>query len=109
MLLGRLAVVAMTLSRVSSLCRTPLSAAPLSGEVLQSSDQYQFLDCGDFMRLERFGSLLVSRSCPSAPGRRNPAAPWTRSDLSYEGRSGAAGVWRGEVAGGDWGVRIGER
>ena len=102
MLLRRVAVW-VVLSRVASTGRPTVSShtAPLC--------QYEFLDCGDLLRLERFGPLLVSRSCPSAVGRRNPAAPWAESDLVYEGRSGTAGTWRGEVDGTDWSVRFGER
>lgn len=75
-------------------------------------DDYQFLDCGNGLRLERFGRHIVSRSCPSA-ARQRPRLPpslWQQAELRYEGTSGKPGQWsthnRTDLS--DWRLRVGE-
>lgn len=53
---------------------------------------YQYIDSGDLTRLERFGDLLVSRSCPSALWKKNKRInSWKQLDVSYVGSSGKTG------------------
>jgi len=53
-------------------------------------NSYFFLDCGNLKRLEKFGSILVSRSCPAAKWKPFLAEnSWESSNkLIYEGDSG---------------------
>ena len=61
---------------------------------LPNSNSYEFLDCGGYKRLERFGNLHVIRSCPSASWSVGSAALWAGvSTISYEGTSGKVGQW----------------
>ena len=68
---------------------------------LQSQD-YEFLDCGDSKRLERFNEYYVIRPCPSATWRRSSNAIVPQWDVSGRGgaktvvfeKEGLAGVWR---------------
>jgi 23S rRNA (cytosine1962-C5)-methyltransferase len=57
---------------------------------------YEFLDCGDLKRLERFGVVYVSRSCPAAVKRVEYAAnrDWSNPQMvKYHGNSGKPGMW----------------
>lgn len=69
---------------------------------------YEFLDCGNYQRFERFGANYVIRSCPSAPWR--PGLPfWQNSEaIVYKGESGKTGEWVGLNPMDDqWNVTIG--
>ena len=80
---------ATTARRVSSLAATP-----------QLSSQYEFLDCGNQRRLERFGEHLVCRNCPSAlwaPGL--PMSSWEAATLQHDGSK-----WTGGAAAEGWRV-----
>lgn len=58
------------------------------------SFDYHLLDCGDLLRLEKFGNLIVKRSCPTAVWTRDRSiAEWETPDLTYEGISGKGGSW----------------
>ena len=58
---------------------------------------YQFIDSGDFERLEKFGPYYVVRSCPTATWKRNLNIPeWEAVNrLEYQGTSGKVGSWYG--------------
>jgi hypothetical protein len=74
-----------------------------------SSSTYSFLDCGNGMRLETFGGVRVSRSCPTtAKTAPLDATSWKEPDLEYSGMSGKTGVWSEELADGNWTVRFDE-
>ena len=67
---------------------------------LDSKAQYEYIDSGDQMRLERFGPYIVRRSCPSAIWPRNTnidewsiAANGENNILEYIGSSGRVGSW----------------
>lgn len=58
------------------------------------NSDYAFLDCGDFGRLEKFGDVLISRSCPAASWKRGLTnMQWNAAQLKYSGISGKAGEW----------------
>lgn len=64
---------------------------------------YQFLDCGDGRRLERFAPLLVDRPAPAA--KHNPGLPedaWRRAALRFTAGKG----WSGEAPE-EWSIRLG--
>ncbi len=55
---------------------------------------YEFLDCGDRRKLERFGTVVVDRPCPRAawaPGLS--AAAWQEADAVFHRRSGGDSAW----------------
>lgn len=53
---------------------------------------YQFLDCGDGRRLERFASVLVARPAPGAGQRPGlPPEIWRRAALRFDAGKGWAG------------------
>ena len=60
-----------------------------------TTKSYQFIDSGNYKRIEQFGSYNVVRSCPSASWP--PASSWTRfgAKIMYDGTSGKAGTWNG--------------
>jgi 23S rRNA G2069 N7-methylase RlmK/C1962 C5-methylase RlmI len=57
---------------------------------------YEIIDCGNYKRLERFGSVIVSRTCPTASWNQalSPKT-WKQAILSYDGESGKSGTWTG--------------
>ena len=57
------------------------------------SGEYEFLDAGDFARLERFGDIVLSRPSPQALWRREAGEAWSRADGVY---------MRGERNEGNW-------
>jgi 23S rRNA (cytosine1962-C5)-methyltransferase len=64
---------------------------------------HALLDCGGGRRLERFGTVLVSRPAPGAQWRRGlPESAWNAAELSFTRETG----WRGEAPPG-WRVRLG--
>jgi 23S rRNA (cytosine1962-C5)-methyltransferase len=86
------------------------SSASFSTSILANgleSPSYEFIDCGRYKRLERFGDVLVSRSCPSASGNVRYESLWKTTTLAYEGESGKAGGWTGETPV-EWIVQFGE-
>ncbi len=58
------------------------------------SRDYQLLDFGHGRRLERFGSVVLDRPCPSAEAC-TPASPqrWPEADARFEGRNEEKGQW----------------
>ncbi len=62
--------------------------------VTPSSDSYALLDSGEGMKLERFGSFVLSRPDPEALWpKRLPEAEWEQADAVYT-RKGASGSWK---------------
>ena len=66
---------------------------------LYMSRGYEFIDCGGLERLERFGEVIVRRSCPAASKSKNPSLleRWNLANLRYEGSSGKVGSWSGAL------------
>jgi 23S rRNA (cytosine1962-C5)-methyltransferase len=61
-------------------------------------DDYELLDAGGGMRLERFGSRIVARPHPGADGPRRDAGAWRSATLTYESGRG----WTGPDTGDRW-------
>ena len=61
---------------------------------MSSLDHYQLLDFGGGRRLERFGTVVLDRPCPTAEGFEcaDPGA-WAAADARFEGRDQEKGVW----------------
>jgi 23S rRNA (cytosine1962-C5)-methyltransferase len=66
-------------------------------------DDYELLDVGEGMRLERFGERIVARPHPAATGERRTPAEWSHASLTYESRRG----WTGPYNVDPWRVRLG--
>lgn len=61
--------------------------------------EYELLDSGDYMRLERFGSLILARSEPRAWWRRElPAADWAKAQAVYEREETGLWEFKGQAA-----------
>lgn len=60
-------------------------------------DTYEYIDSGNYKRLEKFGPYYVVRSCPSATWRANYKIPewFAPNRLVYGGQSGKPGTWTG--------------
>lgn len=58
------------------------------------ADQYQLLDFGRGRRLERFGSLLLDRPCPTAENQpfADPSR-WPMADARFDKGEGQTGQW----------------
>ncbi len=56
---------------------------------------YELIDCGDFEKLERFGSTILIRPEPQAVWKKGLAdSEWTRhADIRFKGRSATSGDW----------------
>ncbi|MCJ8209467.1 class I SAM-dependent methyltransferase [Mucilaginibacter sp. RS28] len=56
---------------------------------------YELIDCGDFEKLERFGSLILIRPEPQAVwAKKLPDSEWKRlHHIRFKGRSATAGDW----------------
>lgn len=56
---------------------------------------YELIDCGNFEKLERFGTLTLIRPEPQAVWNKQlPEAEWQRRhDIRFKGRSATAGDW----------------
>jgi len=56
---------------------------------------YELIDCGDFEKLERFGTVTLIRPEPQAVWSKTlPEAEWKRlHDIKFKGRSATAGDW----------------
>ncbi len=78
-------------------------------------NDYQFLDCGGSKRLEKFGSIIVSRACPSAiwpPGLSRDE--WSLAKLIFDvtrtnidKKSAQRGQWTGlDNLPSNWNVRF---
>ena len=81
-----------------------VAAATASARLPYISSPYAFLDCGDYRKLEKFGDVICSRSCPAAywkPGL-DPKT-WEKASVSYTGLSGNAGNWSGTMPF-DWSI-----
>jgi 23S rRNA (cytosine1962-C5)-methyltransferase len=59
-----------------------------------TSGDYELLDFGGGRKLERFGSVVIDRPCPTAEGapKSKPSA-WKRVTARYDRTSGDQGVW----------------
>jgi len=57
-------------------------------------DGYELLDSGDFQKLERFGSVVLSRPCAAAVWRQSlPKAVWQKATATFHREGG--NQWRG--------------
>ena len=65
-------------------------------------DDYELLDVGDGMRLERFGERIVARPHPGAEGARRDPGAWRRATLTFESERG----WTGPDAADPWPVDV---
>jgi 23S rRNA (cytosine1962-C5)-methyltransferase len=65
-------------------------------------DDYELLDVGDGMRLERFGARVVARPHPVAAGHRERNAPWREATLTFEPERG----WTGRDVSLAWEMRL---
>ena len=65
-------------------------------------DDYELLDVGDGMRLERFGSRIVVRPQPGAEGPRGDPDMWRSATLKYESGRG----WSGPDTGDPWQIAM---
>ncbi|MBC8054426.1 MAG: class I SAM-dependent methyltransferase [Sphingobacteriaceae bacterium] len=56
---------------------------------------YELIDCGDFEKLERFGSVTLIRPEPQAVwAKQLPASEWQKlHDIRFKGRSATSGEW----------------
>jgi len=61
-------------------------------------DDYELLDAGEGVRLERFGSRVVVRPHPAALGERRTPSAWSDASLTYEPGRG----WSGPDTGDPW-------
>jgi len=72
---------------------------------------YEFLDCGNRRKLERFGEVVTDRPCPQAawaPGL--PEAAWQEAGAVFHRRSGGGSTWefKVEAPADDWSVAFGD-
>eukprot|EP01041_Mallomonas_annulata_P008635 gene8635-17811_t len=97
-------------SKLRSTVLSKNSLCALSNAQNVIASDYSFLDCGDFKRLERFGNVLVSRSCPAASNRpKLPPSYWNEATIRYTGSSGKAGVWTGlDKIPSEWNISFGD-
>ena len=65
-------------------------------------DDYELLDVGEGMRLERFGERIVARPHPAAIGERRTPAAWNDASLTYDSRR----LWTGPYNLDPWQVRV---
>lgn len=74
-------------------------AKSLALSLVSARNSYEYLDSGNFLRLERFGNVIVSRSCPTAKWSKSNSmlAQWNHPHLTYIGQSGKRGVWEGKT------------
>lgn len=70
-------------------------------------DQYQLLDFGQHQKLERFADNVVSRTTPSAPGRKQTPSAWPQADLNYDGNVKQNQGWSGTPAT-PWTIGLGD-
>ena len=56
---------------------------------------YELIDCGDFEKLERFGSVVLIRPEPQAVWSKGiPESEWTKQHhIRFKGRSATSGEW----------------
>lgn len=102
MALHKLVLLSLLMRRVPGLLLTRATIARRASSLAatpQLSSQYEFLDCGNQRRLERFGEHLVCRNCPSAlwaPGL--PLSSWEAATLKHDGSKWTGGAtaegWR---------------
>lgn len=60
----------------------------------QSFDEYELIDSGDGLKLERFGTYTVSRPEPHAIWQKSaPENVWNNADAVYHRTSDSAGTW----------------
>jgi 23S rRNA (cytosine1962-C5)-methyltransferase len=69
-------------------------------------DQYQLLDFGQHQKLEQFGGAVVSRTTPSAPGRKQLPAAWHEADSIYDDDQKQNQRWSG-AAPNPWAIQFG--
>lgn len=66
----------------------------MSTSITPAEDSYALLDSGEGMKLERFGSYVLSRPDPEALWpKRLPAEEWAKADAAFS-RKGATGAWK---------------
>ena len=73
--------------------------------MMRPVDEYELIDAGDGLRLERFGELVVERPAPGAWRPKTAPEQWVDADLTFERETG----WRGpglERARDGWVARI---
>ena len=60
-----------------------------------STLSYEFLDSGNYKKLEKFGSVIISRSCPAASWKPNLSQhEWNKAKVVYTSTvSGSPGKW----------------
>ncbi len=75
--------------------------------VPRSWDDYELIDSGEGMKLERFGAYIIARPDPRAIWKRHaPAAVWLQAHATYERSSKDEGHWDITVPpAADWHVR----
>lgn len=61
-------------------------------------DQYQLLDFGQNQKLEQFAGSVVSRTTPSAPGKKQSPQSWHATDLMFDGDQPSNQRWSGTPA-----------
>ena len=69
------------------------AATHMPGAAGSQAIAYEYIDSGNRMRLERFGNVLVSRTCPSAvwkPGL--PKSVWNEAKVNYDVETGWTGL-----------------
>ncbi|RYE56123.1 MAG: oxidoreductase [Sphingobacteriales bacterium] len=61
----------------------------------ENFSDYELIDCGDFEKLERFGSVVLIRPEPQAVWKKTlPQNEWNKkADIIFKGRSATSGEW----------------
>ena len=54
---------------------------------------YELLDCGNFRRLERFGSVILDRPCPVAHWKKKTNINWDLSNVIFTRSKTGIGKW----------------
>lgn len=75
--------------------------------ITESSKDYELLDSGGEEKLERFGSVLLSRPDPQALWEKTlPEGEWASAQGRFE-RMGREGVWHAKDLPKEWGIAFG--
>jgi 23S rRNA (cytosine1962-C5)-methyltransferase len=65
---------------------------------MKNSGSYQLEDFGDGRKLERFGDVVLDRSCPAAQGaKKSRRELWTQAVASFDGDRAGGGQWRSKT------------
>ena len=62
--------------------------------VARSWQDYEVLDCGDGMKLERWGDIILARPDPQVIWRKISPALWEKADAVYHRSSRGGGKWQ---------------